>query len=48
MKQINPLIHYFQGSIMIGTALSHKEQMNILDKLDKTDIPWNCAHGRVS
>ena len=33
---------------MIGTALSHKEQMNILKKLDKTDIPWNCAHGRVS
>jgi len=35
-----------RGSIMIGTALSHKEQMNILSKLDKTDIPWNCAHGR--
>ncbi|EED87617.1 hypothetical protein THAPSDRAFT_264783, partial [Thalassiosira pseudonana CCMP1335] len=35
-----------RGSIMIGTALSHKEQMNILKKLDKTDIPWNCAHGR--
>jgi DNA mismatch repair protein PMS2 len=37
-----------RGSIMIGTALSHKEQVNILKKLDKTDIPWNCAHGRVS
>jgi DNA mismatch repair ATPase MutL len=35
-----------RGSIMIGTALSEKEQMNILNKLDKTDIPWNCAHGR--
>mmetsp|Transcript_37464 Transcript_37464/g.80864 ORF Transcript_37464/g.80864 Transcript_37464/m.80864 type:complete len:734 (-) Transcript_37464:328-2529(-) len=35
-----------RGSIMIGTALSHKEQMDILTKLDKTDIPWNCAHGR--
>jgi len=35
-----------RGSIMIGTALSHKEQVNILKKLDKTDIPWNCAHGR--
>lgn len=37
-----------RGSIMIGKALSHKEQVNILKKLDKTDIPWNCAHGRVS
>jgi len=35
-----------RGSIMIGTALSEKEQINILNKLDKTDIPWNCAHGR--
>jgi DNA mismatch repair protein PMS2 len=35
-----------RGSIMIGTALSEKEHMNILNKLDKTDIPWNCAHGR--
>ena len=33
---------------MIGTALSEKEQMEILNKLDKTDVPWNCAHGRVS
>lgn len=33
---------------MIGTALSSKEQTEILKKLDKTDIPWNCAHGRVS
>lgn len=33
---------------MIGTALSEKEQMDILNKLDKTDVPWNCAHGRVS
>ncbi len=32
---------------MIGTALSEKEQMDILNKLDKTDVPWNCAHGRV-
>ena len=32
---------------MIGTALSEKEQMEILNKLDKTDVPWNCAHGRV-
>lgn len=31
---------------MIGQNLTHKEQMNILAKLDKTDIPWNCAHGR--
>ncbi|KAL7535382.1 hypothetical protein ACHAXR_006452, partial [Thalassiosira sp. AJA248-18] len=35
-----------RGSIMIGTALSHKEQVNVLKRLDKTDIPWNCAHGR--
>lgn len=35
-----------RGSIMIGMALSHKEQESILKKLDKTDIPWNCAHGR--
>jgi DNA mismatch repair ATPase MutL len=33
---------------MIGTALSEKEQIEILNKLDKTDVPWNCAHGRVS
>lgn len=33
---------------MIGTALSHKEQVDILKKLDKLDVPWNCAHGRVS
>eukprot|EP00584_Thalassiosira_punctigera_P008836 CAMPEP_0172544558 /NCGR_PEP_ID=MMETSP1067-20121228/14689_1 /TAXON_ID=265564 ORGANISM="Thalassiosira punctigera, Strain Tpunct2005C2" /NCGR_SAMPLE_ID=MMETSP1067 /ASSEMBLY_ACC=CAM_ASM_000444 /LENGTH=66 /DNA_ID=CAMNT_0013331139 /DNA_START=100 /DNA_END=300 /DNA_ORIENTATION=- len=31
---------------MIGTALTHKEQVNILEKLHKTDVPWNCAHGR--
>jgi DNA mismatch repair ATPase MutL len=35
-----------RGSIMIGTALSEKEQVEILNKLDKTDVPWNCAHGR--
>eukprot|EP00804_Cyclotella_cryptica_P022970 CCRYP_014984-RB/>CCRYP_014984-RB protein AED:0.07 eAED:0.07 QI:374/1/1/1/0.75/0.8/5/452/1103 len=33
-------------SIMIGTALSSKEQLEILKKLEKTDVPWNCAHGR--
>jgi DNA mismatch repair ATPase MutL len=33
---------------MIGTALSQKEQLNLLNKLDKCDVPWNCAHGRVS
>ena len=33
---------------MIGTALSHKEQTNIVRKLHKVDIPWNCPHGRVS
>lgn len=32
---------------MIGTALSHKEQTAILKKLDQTEVPWNCAHGRV-
>jgi hypothetical protein len=36
-----------QKSIMIGTALSHKEQREILKKLEKTDDPWTCAHGRV-
>ena len=35
-----------RGSIMIGTALSDKEQHGILQKLDQTEIPWNCAHGR--
>jgi len=35
-----------RGSIMIGTALSKNEQEGILKKLDKTEIPWNCAHGR--
>jgi hypothetical protein len=33
---------------MIGTALSEKEQFNLLKKLDMCDVPWNCAHGRVS
>ena len=36
-----------QKSIMIGTALSHKEQTDVLKKLVKTEVPWNCAHGRV-
>ena len=35
-----------RGSIMIGTALSDKDQRKILNKLDKTDDPWTCAHGR--
>lgn len=35
-----------QKSIMIGTALSQKEQADILKKLDKADDPWSCAHGR--
>jgi len=35
-------------SIMVGTALSHKEQTGLLTKLDKCEVPWNCAHGRVS
>jgi len=35
-----------RGSIMIGTALSDKEQKKILNKLDSTDDPWTCAHGR--
>ena len=37
----------FKKSIMIGTALSGKEQRDILKKLVKTEVPWNCAHGRV-
>lgn len=35
-----------RGSIMIGTALSDKDQKKILKKLDVTDDPWTCAHGR--
>jgi len=35
-----------RSSIMIGTVLSHKEQSNILKKLDQCQFPWNCAHGR--
>ncbi|KAL9184759.1 hypothetical protein ACHAXT_012729 [Thalassiosira profunda] len=35
-----------RSSIMIGTALSDKEQANVLAKLEKTEVPWNCAHGR--
>ena len=35
-----------RGSIMIGTALSDKDQKKILHKLDSTDDPWTCAHGR--
>ena len=31
---------------MIGTALSDKDQKKILEKLDKTEDPWTCAHGR--
>lgn len=33
-------------SIMIGTALSHKEMNTIVQKLAKVDVPWNCPHGR--
>ena len=33
-------------SIMIGTALSHKEMSSIVQKLAKVDKPWNCPHGR--
>jgi len=33
---------------MIGTALSEKDQQKILNKLDGTDDPWTCAHGRPS
>ena len=40
------LLYHKQGSIMIGTALSDKDQKKILDKLDNTDDPWTCAHGR--
>eukprot|EP00957_Ditylum_brightwellii_P027825 2103642-Ditylum_brightwellii.AAC.1 len=35
-----------RGSIMIGTALSDKDHEKILNKLDGTDDPWTCAHGR--
>lgn len=38
--------HHTQGSIMIGTALSDKDQKKILYKLNNTDDPWTCAHGR--
>jgi len=31
---------------MIGTALSDKDHEKILNKLDGTDDPWTCAHGR--
>jgi len=31
---------------MIGTALSDKDQKKILYKLNNTDDPWTCAHGR--
>jgi len=33
-------------SIMIGTALSHKEMNSVVQKLAKVDQPWNCPHGR--
>uniref|UniRef100_A0A6V0BI65 MutL C-terminal dimerisation domain-containing protein n=1 Tax=Pseudo-nitzschia australis TaxID=44445 RepID=A0A6V0BI65_9STRA len=33
-------------SIMIGTALSQKEMTTIVQKLSRTDMPWNCPHGR--
>ncbi|KAL7471203.1 hypothetical protein ACHAXS_011467 [Conticribra weissflogii] len=35
-----------RGSIMIGDALSRKEQNAVVEKLHKVDIPWNCPHGR--
>mgnify|MGYP003337153168 CR=1 FL=1 len=33
-------------SIMIGTALSHKEMSLVVQKLAQVDMPWNCPHGR--
>eukprot|EP00980_Cylindrotheca_fusiformis_P012541 scaffold3079_cov119-Cylindrotheca_fusiformis.AAC.17 len=33
-------------SIMIGTALSHKEMERIVTRLADVEHPWNCPHGR--
>jgi DNA mismatch repair ATPase MutL len=33
-------------SIMIGTALSHKEMERVVKRLADVDHPWNCPHGR--
>lgn len=33
-------------SIMIGTALSHREMDMVVKKLAELDMPFTCAHGR--
>lgn len=33
-------------SVMIGTALSEREMVNIIRQLVAIDQPWNCPHGR--
>jgi len=35
-----------RNSIMIGTSLSQKDMISIVQKLAMTDSPWNCPHGR--
>jgi DNA mismatch repair protein PMS2 len=33
-------------SIMIGTALSQKEMVKVVQRLADVEHPWNCPHGR--
>mmetsp|Transcript_17924 Transcript_17924/g.24684 ORF Transcript_17924/g.24684 Transcript_17924/m.24684 type:complete len:120 (+) Transcript_17924:57-416(+) len=35
-----------RSSIMVGTALSHKEMEDVVRKMYDVDEPWNCPHGR--
>lgn len=35
-----------RSSIMIGTALSHKEMEKVVQRLADVEHPWNCPHGR--
>ncbi|BES91928.1 DNA mismatch repair protein [Nesidiocoris tenuis] len=33
-------------SVMIGTALNHKEMKRLVTQMGTIDHPWNCPHGR--
>lgn len=35
-----------RASVMIGTPLSRKEMINIVQQMHSVDSPWVCAHGR--
>lgn len=35
-----------RSSVMIGTALSHRDMEALVRKMNDVEQPWNCAHGR--